>query len=826
MSTLLGRLFEKRPYRRSKSKARNLHRTALRLEALERREVMTATMYVDFGFAFPGGALTVSETDMRSAGINGPVDWDHDNNSSTARVSIFGTGTRLVNLTSTVQTYGINLNGDLLSDQADARRLADQTLNLIRQIYAPFDVNVVERSSANINNIRNTLASTNTNDSYVIVAGTDPAAAPAFGWSQIDAGNARDNLSFAFADRIIANLGGTGAWTALARSASHEAAHSFGLEHTNAAQTLPIGDLMGAPVGGVDNRRFDTFHTISRYPMPLATGSGVQNGYDLLANSNVGLRPGSLSYVTGTGAHDIITLGRNSVGSITVSVDSYSNKLNDTYTNRIPVPGSTVVNAPYWYTVPANAPILIEAGVGNDRVVINGDLGVAVTVRGMDGVDSVVMNGKGATSGSFVPGTYTPSGLDLAPDFRGKLTVGSTVVSFQEFEDSSFVTVQNVGNFTVGQGGKLAGSRATFIADRIGVLNLDASYDAPGIVKVDGNTPPEQFASAGSFKYERIRSLATGEFWIAGPGAVKIKGPAGSTRFDVAWTSPNLTTTIDTGYGNATINVTGTQGVLNLDSTAPAPNLYQARNTVRVGSSSTSLASVAGQVNVSNSSGKTTLTIDDSFESVGHRMRVTNNTIWPDSNLPTAITYNGGVSALNILGGNGSNRFTVESTSAVTPLGITTKGGSDTVFIGRRTIVAATGQFNQPIAVVAHTLVDIAGPISVHSSNISGKTDIVIDGSADTARNLTLNSNRTSLAGLPAITYTGANNYSVSIVQGNGAHILDVQSVAEPITLYNTQSATYATGAALNQVTRIRGIPTTWEDGRTDWYAMPPLLAW
>src|SRR5262245_47550815 len=59
------------------------------LERLEDRTLLTARIFVDFGFGFSNGSLTISNSDMQRSGVNGPTP--------------FGTGHELISLTRTVQ---------------------------------------------------------------------------------------------------------------------------------------------------------------------------------------------------------------------------------------------------------------------------------------------------------------------------------------------------------------------------------------------------------------------------------------------------------------------------------------------------------------------------------------------------------------------------------------------------------------------------------------------------------------------------------------------------------------------------------------------------
>ncbi len=59
--------------------------TRLQVEQLESRLTPSAYLDVDFGFNFPGGALTVTNSQMQDKGVNGPT-------------GIFGNGYSLISI--------------------------------------------------------------------------------------------------------------------------------------------------------------------------------------------------------------------------------------------------------------------------------------------------------------------------------------------------------------------------------------------------------------------------------------------------------------------------------------------------------------------------------------------------------------------------------------------------------------------------------------------------------------------------------------------------------------------------------------------------------
>src|SRR5262245_23189810 len=114
--------------------------------------------------------------------------------------------------------------------------------------------------------------------------------------------------------------------------------------------------------------------------MPLA-----KNNYDVLANDpDIGLRAGSPAYVTGTGAHDRITLTRLNATQVTVTVEAFADTA---HTMAITVPGTSTTT--YTYTINTAHDILVEAGFGDDLIIVDATLtaNTNITVRGMAGND-------------------------------------------------------------------------------------------------------------------------------------------------------------------------------------------------------------------------------------------------------------------------------------------------------------------------------------------------------------------------------------------------------------------------------------------------------
>ncbi|HSB86970.1 MAG TPA: LEPR-XLL domain-containing protein, partial [Ilumatobacteraceae bacterium] len=432
-------------------------RRRLLFEPLEQRLLLSATLYVDFGDQFAGGVLntTVGALDSTVSGsnpnIDGPV-------LSDATGADYGAAAP-VSIQSFNSVYGANT----VEAAADRAAITD----LVERMYEPFDINVVQASAASLADISVTLGLTGTHDSYVIVGlfminGTDnPVYFASNGYGGLatgtDIGSANNNdgtafvLMRPFTDRYSEQF--------LGDQVVHESGHLFGLVHSfgnnppsspNVDEGLHQSDIMSY----LGYTNFGGFNFITRYPMVEGNGNtdndnlsavgGALTPYDQLANDpNVGRS--AFEYVTGTGQNDLITITKSGATTANVSVQACTNA---DFTGAIEVPGTAVAGTTYSYSIDLTRPLLIEGGARADRVVLDGDLGTTITLRGMHGTDEVVVMGKNAPSGSYVPGTNTANGLDGNADLRGSIVVGGTTINFQEFESAGSVTVRDLASFT------------------------------------------------------------------------------------------------------------------------------------------------------------------------------------------------------------------------------------------------------------------------------------------------------------------------------------------------------------------------------------------
>jgi Ca2+-binding RTX toxin-like protein len=381
-------------------------------EALEGRQLLTTTMYLDFGTAFTGGSLTMTAQQLRD--IDGGVT---------------DTGTDLIEegyasntqLTFTPIQFDFDGNGTI--NAADLSGLANAVLAVVSRAYQPFDINVQLAAATNLAAVQNTLnandAGADPNDAYnfvtVVTAGGNSvgAARGLFGKAAsrdlITTGNnSSDEVTITFADVVLSAVPPGGSLTnRLAYTAAHEAAHTFGLFHTLGGDMLTRGDQIRF---GSDTR--DSINIFTRFDLELNEFFGTQNNYETLVNdANIGARAG-FAYVTGTGAHDRITITKLSSTQATVLVEAFSEAA---YTNLL---------ASDTYTIDTTGSITVDGSTNDDLIIYDATIGRNVTVRGIDDADTLQVTG-----GTFASATFNATSLT-----SGTITFPTFVVTFEETE--------------------------------------------------------------------------------------------------------------------------------------------------------------------------------------------------------------------------------------------------------------------------------------------------------------------------------------------------------------------------------------------------------
>ncbi len=162
----------------------------------------------------------------------------------------------------------------------------------------------------------------------------------------------------------------------------------------------------------------------------------------------------------------------------------------------------------------------------------------------------------------------------------------------------------------------------------------------------------------------------------------------------------------------------------------------------------------------------------------------------------TATFDNGAVKTVNVNTGGGSNLVVV----AAVPVGVTLNVDS----LGRSNDLVIVGNNG--------SLAGIQGTVNI--SNTSGQTNLFIDDSADTARNVTVTNAAVTFSSLATINYAGGNRWSdgslhgvtsLTVIDGKGTNCVDVESVS-PLTATSIWADTQDifSGSAVGQTTVVR----------------------
>lgn len=508
--------------------------------------MLTTTVFVDFGEAFDRH-LVVTAQDLVDK-LSGPDIIFPPFISSFEPVE-------MISLRNTMYTQQVDFDGlGAAGDERDYQALKSSIMSIVRRQFEPFDINVVEgraRTSQDVLNAaaRNAGDPTGEHDSYVFCVGAY-AGLSGFSVGQLvgifgisaasdlfDGTNSRDEAVLVNADQFAGS--GLPLDTSLATVISHEAGHSLALRHTDASLTTDIELLAASDVmnqGSFANLDLYNVALFSRFPLMEGDGNAdttiTRNAFDQLANDpDIGLRPNSPAYVTGTGAFDRITITRTDAFSAQVSVQAFRDS---TFANQI---------GAYSYSVDTARGILIEAGRSVDRVVLDATLGVPVTIRGGQGADQIQINGLAGMDAAYFPSSAigTSPGLEGLDNFgrvvpvysySGVLVAGPTTVSFTELDDAGSVTFNNFTSLL------FYGSEA---ADKLLVQNVQA-----GTNEIEGTTGGVGFPN---LRYTNVPSVVID----TGVGAA-----ADSVTVGALNATGLRQVTVRTGAGNDTIALNAT----------------------------------------------------------------------------------------------------------------------------------------------------------------------------------------------------------------------------------------------------------------------------
>ncbi len=446
--SLLGRFWNRltQPYLTTLKKRRSKRMESA--ESLEDRILLTTRIFLDLGEGFFSTPLTSTVNGFRNVDGAGTG---------------AGTGSDIVGIGGLVGTDTLNFspinydwdnNGTF--ELADVQALAQAVLEIAVKEAEPLDIEVLLASAASLEDVRTSLHLNDAggpdfdgfgqNDAYNLIAnitstaiagsGSVGNAGGLFGIAAgsdlfAQAGNRFDEATLTFSDVVLSTTLGTPGTAQfnsnlahrIAYTAVHEANHTLTLIHTDGGsggeRLLTRGDAIRL---GSDTREDRNIYT--NFSLGLQ-GGGLANTFLKMANDlDIGRRDTDrdgvpdYAYVTGTGAHDLITLTNNGDGTVDVLVQAYNNS---TKTSLIRSFNYTINLA-----TDTEGLIVIDGSVNDDTIIIDTDIPANFEVRGHIGSDEVALTGAPVSDVIYDFGTDDQHQIEIV---RGAT---SHFVSFDE----------------------------------------------------------------------------------------------------------------------------------------------------------------------------------------------------------------------------------------------------------------------------------------------------------------------------------------------------------------------------------------------------------
>jgi hypothetical protein len=307
-----------------------------------------------------------------------------------------------------------------------------------------------------------------------------------------------------------------------------------------------------------------------------------------------------------------------------------------------------------------------------------------------------------------------------------------------------------------------------------------------------------------------INGMGQGQIFYgsAALASLNIHGDGAGNLFTVANTPTNPMSTTHTllisGSGNDNVYVQGSTGPLTVNGGGGHDVVYigKGQNAAGTMPGSYILSSINGPVTVTNMSGNvdrgpgsTSLTIDDSGDTLGHNATLTANVLKGMSQ-GTISWVPKWISTLKVLGGKGGNTIQVPSTGPF-PTTLSSGGGNDNVDIqattGALAVDGAGGNdvvtIGSPGQGVAGTLTHIAGQVTV--TNSAGATSLVVqDGADTTGESFVLTNGLLSGLSPTPVAFTPGQLKLLKIVSGTGNDTLTLGAAPTMMTAFNGGTGT------------------------------------
>ncbi|WP_339727713.1 hypothetical protein [uncultured Gimesia sp.] len=670
------------------------------IELLEVRQMLTSTLFLDFGAGFTGSELHTTVEDYLE------IDGTGTGDGTGPDLDGYGFGSSFLGLTDDLvfKSLDYDFDGNATVNTADLTALANAVVPLIERALEPFDIDVVIASASDFSDVQTTLGLNDLDasgefDAYVFVTeiwstvfgtgGSLGSVGDTLGLYGIAAasdlltnssstyhqGNQYDEAAHTFVDEVFADTTGTSGTAAfnanlsqrLAYTATHEAFHTFSAIHTTDA--LDAGDVI--ELGSAT--REDPF-MVTRFDLDRQYGVSVttKNNYDLLAtDSDIGLRDDdsdgtpNLAYVTGTGGHDQITLTDAGLGNVSVTINAYSDA------------ARTTLIGTDSYTIDLSSDtegeILIDAGIGDDEIIIDASIEASFRVRGNIGDDTLIIDVSDGLAASLG---------DIAFDAEGD---GGSILLDQG---------TNVGTFTT-----IAHTLSSNTAGSISVDGQTITYTNTTSITDELETTSRTFSYTGASE-----TVTLSDYGASADGLSSIYSTQGAA-VTFASTGAAITVSTNSGSGADTVNIEGLDsldlGSLTVTGDTDDEVRFQTNDTVLGTSDLTVTAQTITVVsNVSSTSGVISLT-------ASRNIFLANNS--------SLTTVDGGITLLANNGGGTTGQFAGVKSNNTT---IATTGSGDISITGYG--ANGTGDNNYGINLVSSTISSSSTSVDAGTITING----------------------------------------------------------------------------------------------------------